>query len=196
EAQHAAPPQGSSSSQREFSSSEYSKTIAGIVCGEPPAIELAAEKRLIDCLVALANEGAVQSAHDISDGGVAVTLAESCFAATQPSNCHSERSPRSEESLFSYFGAVINLPADASSPAEHAIFNERGARAIVSVSSTNLAAVQAIARQYNVTAREIGKVTSDNALRMQYKGRAVIDYSIDYLRDIWANSLERTMGCR
>src|SRR5438477_5661984 len=39
---------------REFSSSEYSKTIAGIVAGEPPAIDLAAEKRLHDCLVALA----------------------------------------------------------------------------------------------------------------------------------------------
>src|SRR5208282_2068629 len=56
---------------REFSSSEYSKTIAGIVSGEPPAIDLAAEKRLIDCLVALANEATVQSAHDISDGGIA-----------------------------------------------------------------------------------------------------------------------------
>ena len=66
---------------REFSSSEYSKTIAGIVSGEPPAIDLAAEKRLIDCLVALASEGSLQSAHDISDGGIAVTLAESCFAA-------------------------------------------------------------------------------------------------------------------
>jgi len=65
---------------REFSSSEYSKTIGGIVAGEPPAIDLSAEKRLIDCLVALAAEGSIQSAHDISDGGLAVTLAESCFA--------------------------------------------------------------------------------------------------------------------
>src|SRR5690242_18105589 len=59
---------------REFSSSEYSKTVAAIVAGEPPAIDLAAEKRLIDCLVALASEGVVESAHDISDGGLAVAL--------------------------------------------------------------------------------------------------------------------------
>src|SRR6059036_1485549 len=52
--------------QREFSSSEYAKTIGGIVAGEPPAINLSAEKRLIDCLVALAAEGSLQSAHDIS----------------------------------------------------------------------------------------------------------------------------------
>src|SRR5256884_3326191 len=75
-AQHAAPLLGT---QREFPSSEYSKTIAGITAGEPPAIDLIAEKRLIDCLLALAAEGALQSAHDISDGGLAVTLAESWF---------------------------------------------------------------------------------------------------------------------
>src|SRR5437667_2323140 len=73
--------------QQEFSSSEYSKTIAGIVAGEPPAIDLAAEKRLIDCLVALAAGGAVQSAHDVSDGGFAVTLAESCFASAPVESC-------------------------------------------------------------------------------------------------------------
>src|SRR5579885_3227444 len=64
-------------STQEFSSSEYSKTISSIVAGEPPAIDLEAEKRLIDYLVALASAGTVESAHDISDGGLAVTLAES-----------------------------------------------------------------------------------------------------------------------
>ncbi|HEY2547283.1 MAG TPA: phosphoribosylformylglycinamidine synthase subunit PurL, partial [Candidatus Acidoferrum sp.] len=58
-----------STAAQEFSSSEYSKSIAHIVSGERPAINLAAEKHLIDCLVALANEGTLQSAHDISDGG-------------------------------------------------------------------------------------------------------------------------------
>ena len=56
------------------------RAIAGIVAGKPPPMNLAAEKALIDCLVALARRS-VQSAHDISDGGLAVTLAESCFAA-------------------------------------------------------------------------------------------------------------------
>src|SRR2546427_11411339 len=66
-------------SAREFSSSEYSKMISSIVAGEPPAIDLAAEKRLQDCLVALAAEGAVQYGHYISDGGLAVALADSGF---------------------------------------------------------------------------------------------------------------------
>ncbi|HYA96808.1 MAG TPA: phosphoribosylformylglycinamidine synthase subunit PurL, partial [Methylomirabilota bacterium] len=67
---------------REFSSSEYAKTIGGIAAGEPPAIDLAAEKRLQDCLVALAAAGGIRSAHDLSDGGLAVAVAESCFGAS------------------------------------------------------------------------------------------------------------------
>ena len=92
----------SSAAARTFSSSEYSKTIAGIVAGEPPALELSAEKWLIDCLVALAAAGTVESAHDLSDGGAAVALAESLFVLMQPGrNCHPERSPRSEGSASS-----------------------------------------------------------------------------------------------
>jgi phosphoribosylformylglycinamidine synthase len=160
---------------REFSSSEYSKTIANIVSGEPPAIDLVAEKRLIDCLVALASEGSVQSAHDISDGGIAVTLAESCFASDG-------------------LGARVSLEEDDS--AEFALFGERGARCVVSASPTKLAAVLATARQYGVGASEIGKVHLGSALRIEYKGSAVVDSPLDALRGFWANSLERTLTSR
>jgi phosphoribosylformylglycinamidine synthase subunit PurL len=195
-------PLATSEFAHEFSSSEYSKTIASIVSGEPPAIDLAAEKRLIDCLVALASEGAVQSAHDISDGGLAVTLAESCFASSafvreqhvapqlgnQSNSCHSERS---EESAFSILGANIGL--DDALPAEFALFNERGARAVVSVKPSSLARVLDTARQYRVAARVIGKVTHDSSFRIEHKGRAVIESSVETLRDAWANSLERSV---
>jgi phosphoribosylformylglycinamidine synthase subunit PurL len=187
-----------SSLAREFSSSEYSKTAGGIVAGEPPVIDLAAEKRLIESLVALASEGVVESAHDISDGGLAVTLAESCFASggNQPNACHPEspRSSRGEGSAFSCFGANVNLNDNA--PAEFALFGERGARAIVSVSPENLAAVLAIARQYHVAAREIGKVTRGDAFRIEYKGQAVIESQVESLRDAWANSLEKLVVIR
>jgi phosphoribosylformylglycinamidine synthase subunit PurL len=170
---------------RDFSSSQYSKIIAGIVSGEPPAIELAAEKRLIDCLIALASDASVQSAHDISDGGIAVTLAESCFAAA---------SLVGARRAGARLGADVNLYPDG--PAEHALFNERGARCVVSSSPTKLAAVLATARQYGVGAREIGKVHLGNALRIEYKGSAVVDSSLDPLRDVWANSLERTLAAK
>ena len=183
---------------REFSSSEYSKTVAAIVAGEPPAIDLAAEKRLIDCLVALAAEGVVESAHDISDGGLAVTLAESCFASgdNQPNACHPEspRSSRGEGSAFSGFGANVNLTDNC--PAEFALFGERGARAIVSLAPESLAAVLAIARQYHVAAREIGKVIRGDVFRIEHKGCAVIESSVGVLYNTWAGSLEKALGAR
>jgi phosphoribosylformylglycinamidine synthase len=179
-AQHAAPLLGT---QREFSSSEYSKTIAGITAGQPPAIDLAAEKRLIDCLLALAAEGSVQSAHDISDGGLAATLAESCFASSAMG--------ASAVADCAYLGAHVKLEGEG--PAEAAAFNERGARAVVSVTPSKLAAVLDTARQYKVAAREVGQVTGGDAFRIQYKGHAVIDSSVEILRYVWAHSLERTL---
>jgi phosphoribosylformylglycinamidine synthase subunit PurL len=157
---------------REFSSSEYSKTIGGIVAGEPPAIDLEAEKRLIDCLVALADSGAVQSAHDVSDGGLAVTLAESCFAGDGT-------------------GADVRIAEEA--PAEYALFGERGARAVLSVKPAQVAGVLATARQYKVGVQEVGKVTGDTILRIEYRGHVVISTSVPTLKDAWSYSLERDL---
>src|SRR5271165_5303503 len=120
---------------REFSSSEYSKTVGGIVAGEPPAIDLPGEKRLIDCLLALANDGVVTSAHDISDGGLATAIAESCFASVVAGL------------QTGSFSVGANIKLAESGPDESALFGERGARCVVSVAPTKLAALQAIARQ-------------------------------------------------
>jgi phosphoribosylformylglycinamidine synthase len=165
---------------REFSSSEYAKTIRNIVAGTPPAIDLAGEKRLIECLVALAKEGLARSAHDTSDGGLGVTLAECCFAATEN------------------FGAEITLDSAAGSggsaqPAEWALFQERGARAVVSVSRDALARSEGVARQYGLAAREIGRVTRGE-FRIQYNGRTVVRAGVESLRDAWANALERALS--
>jgi len=166
--------------RREFSSSEYSKTISGIVAGEPPAIDLAAEKRLQECLVALAVNGAVRSAHDISDGGIAVTLVESCFAP-----------PVGAQHAAPQLGADVKL--ETTSSAEYALFGESGARAVVIAAPTSLAAVLETARQYGVTAHQIGQVIGSDAFRIEYKGSAVIDTSVAKLYDVWAHSLERTL---
>ena len=158
----------------DFASSEYAKTIHGIVAGLPPAIDLAAEKRLIDCLVALAGERAVLSAHDVSDGGLAVSLAEACFGRDG-------------------LGAEIALEAGgAENCAEAALFGERGARAIVSVAPASLARVNAIAAQYKVGAQRIGAVTRAE-LRIQYEGAVVIQGSIESLRRVWREALPKAI---
>jgi phosphoribosylformylglycinamidine synthase subunit PurL len=159
---------------KEFSSSEYAKTIHGVVAGAPPAIDLAAEKRLIDCLVQLASEKAILSAHDASDGGIAVTLAESCFDSD---------------------GLSANVPLGASAagaaenvPAEYALFGERGARVVVSVSPASLDRVNAIAAQWTVRARKIGTVAKGD-FRIEYNGNFAISGPLDSFRRAWAESL-------
>jgi phosphoribosylformylglycinamidine synthase II len=159
---------------REFCASEYAKTIHGIVAGAPPEIDLAAEKRLIDCLVQLAAEKLVNSAHDISDGGLAVTLAESCFAADGRA-------------------AQITLaPASHDQPAELAVFGERGARAVVSLSPSSLARVNQVAAQWNVAVQHIGTVTRGD-FRIQYNGSPVIQGSIASFHDAWSGSLQKAI---
>ncbi len=168
---------------QEFSSSEYSKHVGGIVAGEPPAIDLAAEKRLQEVLIVLASERLVQSAHDISDGGIAVAIAESCFASA---------GGRPEVAAL---GASIKLDDanGAAVAAEFGLFNERGARVIVSVKAGSVARVLETARQYQVTAEQIGQVIRDKGLRIEYKGHAAIDSPVEELREIWAHSLERAV---
>jgi phosphoribosylformylglycinamidine synthase subunit PurL len=170
-------PHATSEFAREFSSSEYSKTIAAIVAGEPPAIDLAAEKRLQDCLVVLAAEGAVQSAHDLSDGGLAIAIAESCFASSN----------------LSANVKIGNVPVEGVEPAEYALFGERGARCVVSVSPEKLAAVLSIARQYGVTSARIGGVSVGEVFRIIYNGAPVVYENLGNLRDAWDHSLQRAL---
>ena len=149
--------------QREFSSSEYARTIRGVEAGSPPAVSLTAEKRLISTLVALAGEGKLQSAHDVSDGGLAVTLAESCFASN---------------------GFSAHASLTSKEPDEATLFGERGARAIVSVTPENVAAVRRIAAQYEVAVLELGRV-SRGEFRIELNGRTVISAEVPPLADDW-----------
>jgi phosphoribosylformylglycinamidine synthase II len=155
-----------------FSSSEYAKAIHGIVAGAPPAIDLAAEKRLIDCLVKLAAERAILSAHDVSDGGLAVTVAECCFDGDGLS-------------------AEIDLGSQ-DEPSESAIFGERGARAIISVAPASLARATAIAAQYGVKVQQIGSVARGD-FRIQLKGVPVIRGNMDSFHQTWSESLGKSI---
>jgi phosphoribosylformylglycinamidine synthase len=162
--------------QKEFSSSEYAKVIHQISAGAPPAADLAAEKRLIECLVELAAQKTILSAHDVSDGGLAVTLAESCFASDDLS-------------------AEVTLKAEThgetpSEPAEYALFGERGARAVVSAAPASLARVSSIAAQYNVRASPIGNVVRGE-FRIDYESVPVIKGPLDSFRQAWSDSLAK-----
>ena len=187
-----------SDSRVEFSSSEYAKTIQGIVAGVPPAIDLPADKRLIECLVGLASAGLILSAHDVSDGGLAVTIAESCFASDGLSadvNLADKKEPlggsppcyaKEIEAGQAPTGDI--KAADAQEPAEAALFGERGARAVVSLSAASLARLNAVAAQYKVAANRIGTVTR-REFRIQFNGTPVIRGDVSSFQKAWSESL-------
>jgi phosphoribosylformylglycinamidine synthase len=172
-----------------FSSTEYARTIHGIVAGVPPEIDLVAEKRLIDCLVRIAAEKLIHSAHDISDGGVAVALAESCFASDGLS---ADCSLGGRSSSFDNDQQPEREALASGVPAESALFGERGARAVVSVASSSLARLNEIAAQCKVQALHIGTITR-GPFRIQHNGSPVIQGSIDSFRDVWSRSLRKAI---
>jgi phosphoribosylformylglycinamidine synthase subunit PurL len=159
--------------RREFSSTEYAKAVHGTVAGTPPAIDLASEKNLVECLVMLARDKAIVSAHDPSDGGLGVALAECCFESDG-------------------LAADIRLSGERAESAEVALFGERGGRAVVSTSPSLLARVNQIAAQWRVRAQHIGSVTRQD-FRIQYKGAVVVEGSVDRFHQIWAESLAKAL---
>jgi len=189
-------------SASEFASTEYARSVLGLVGGAPPAVDLAGEKRLIECLLALAGEGAIASAHDLSDGGLAVTLAESCFAAQssdqqtpRPLGAHIALSAGALLAAHSAAGAEPAKGAASSAPtAESALFGESGARAVVSCAPEKLAPVLALAARYNVSALQVGAVNGSGEFRIQVSGTAVIASPLTLLLDAWARAIERGLG--
>jgi len=157
---------------REFSSSEYAKTMLGIAAGAPPPVDLAAEKRLIDTLVALASGRLAVSAHDLSDGGLAVALAECSFGTG---------------------GLAPRVELNGSLPAEAALFGERGARALVSVEDSRLARVSELAAQYGVASCVLGRVGRGD-WQLAYNGRETIHAPVARLEERWSNALERALA--
>jgi phosphoribosylformylglycinamidine synthase len=160
----------------ELGGSEYLKIIHSLVRGEPPAIDLDAERALQDLLVALASERLLHSAHDCSDGGFAVTLAESCFDTAG-------------------MGAQVSIPGvevarDTSLNTVAALFGESASRVVVSLAPEDASKVLERAAAANVTARLIGQ-TGGNALRIAVAGQTAVEISIREVERVWSSALER-----
>jgi phosphoribosylformylglycinamidine synthase subunit PurL len=125
----------------ELGASEYLARIHGITAGAPPKCDLDAEKKLIDTLLEAISAGLVTSAHDCSDGGLAVALAECCVGDREKA-----------------IGADVNLDSLGALPLRALLFGEAQGRVVVSTPTPD--GVLAIARRHGVEANEIGRVKS------------------------------------
>jgi phosphoribosylformylglycinamidine synthase len=159
----------------ELGGSEYLKVVHDLVQGTPPSLDLAAERALQALLVALADARLIRSAHDCSEGGLAVTLAECCFGTGGIG------AAASVDEIVVSPDALTNRAA--------ALFGESASRVVVSVAATDEAEVLAQAAAAGVPARVIGR-TGGSSLRIDVGGRASIDLALDRAERVWSQALE------
>jgi phosphoribosylformylglycinamidine synthase subunit PurL len=156
----------------ELGGSQFLKVCHGLKIGPLPRIDLAHEIKVQNAVRDLIRAGFVRSAHDCSEGGVAVALAECCF---------------NPEKLF---GADIALEAD-DTPAATVLFNESQSRIIVSVAPEDAEKTISILRDRGVPIRQIGKVGGDD-LRIGLNNHT-FRWPIADLYDDWWNSIRRAL---
>jgi phosphoribosylformylglycinamidine synthase II len=160
----------------ELGASQYLSLLTGDVFGAPPRVDLAAARALVDCLVACAGRGLLASAHDVSEGGLAVALVE-CSAL-------------SPELL----GADVDVTALAGAlPAAAALFGEDQGIVLVCARADRATAVQQIARSHGVACRVIGAVGEpEGELRIR-AGDQQIARPVARLRRIYEDALPRRL---
>ena len=154
-----------------FGSSEYVKDILGSLWGLPPALDLAQEAALQKALLEMIQAGLVGSAKDISEGGIAVTLAEAGFSGD--------------------VGADVKLDSQGL-PLECVLFGEDASRIVLSCDLANVSRIQEIALRYDLSAKEIG-TTTDGELRVNVDGQTAITAPVSRLKEVWSSALAKAL---
>ncbi len=156
--------------------SEFLSAILGLESGTPPCIDMAAERRLQECVLTAIKQGLLASAHDCADGGLGVCLAESAIA--------------------SGLGAAVLLRSDrfGGLPACAALFGEAQSRVVVTVQGERAVPVmEKLAEQFGVRAEWIGTVGSDR-LRIAFDGADMVDEPVAELADTYNTTIRRIMA--
>ncbi|EDP76197.1 phosphoribosylformylglycinamidine synthase subunit PurL [Hydrogenivirga sp. 128-5-R1-1] len=151
--------------------SEYLKVVHGVVKGGVPAVDLAKEKTLIDTLVELVREDLIESAHDVSSGGLLINILESLFV----SRC----------------GAELELYSDER--ADLFLFSEMPTRVVVSVDPSKSDQLKDFIEGRGLDWMYIGRVVSDRTLRVNYNGELLLQEEVEKLKEVWERSLEEAL---
>jgi phosphoribosylformylglycinamidine synthase II len=166
------------SCREDLGGSEYLKVVHAREQGSPPYLSLNAEKTLHDCVLSLMHDGLLQSAHDCSEGGVAVALAESCISGPERT-----------------VGAVVRLPRGRLRK-DSVLFGESQSRIVISANPVHRGAILGHARRFGVPAEVIGAVSGERlrvSVGNEGSAEPVIDQSVTVLLDRWAFSVERSL---
>jgi len=165
------------STRGELGGSQYLTLVTGETYGAPPRVDLAAERALVDLLVAAAARRLLASAHDVSDGGLAVAVAESAMCGDQA------------------FGFTVDLAAQAAGTGPCALlFSEDQGRAVVSVAPTHTDALLALASEHGVPAAVVGTVGEEGGTARFVLPGTVVERPIARLRAIHEEAIPRRMA--
>ena len=146
-----------------FGGTQYAKVIAGDLWGLPPALDMDYEKRVQAAMREIVAAGLAESAHDLSDGGLAVAAAECAMGGV---------------------GAALHLESDLS--AELLLFHEGPSRILISTAAPD--AVTEIAARHGVAAPRIG-ITMHEALAIGNRGEMLLTVPIESLKAAYEGSL-------
>jgi phosphoribosylformylglycinamidine synthase len=172
--------------REELGGSEYLALIHGRKAGKPPRVDLKQELALQRLVVEAASRGLLKSAHDCSDGGLAVALAECCImeperliGATVQFKVHSSKFIAD---TMNYELRTTNLRADA------LLFGESSGRIVISCEQRFVEQVQHLATRYGVPVSVIG---GGGGSRLSIE--PWINESVDVLNDAWRTGLEKSL---
>lgn len=158
--------------QDELGGSEYVNLMMNKALGKPPQLDLEAESRVIECCLELIDAQLIHSAHDLSDGGLAVALAESSFAGKKGAS-----------------GARIDLKEIMR--ADALIFGESQARILISIDPNQMDQLHQIAARHKVPMQTIGEVVADQLI-ISVEQQTLVDEKTSTLKSIW----QEAIGCK
>ncbi|MCW5962735.1 MAG: phosphoribosylformylglycinamidine synthase subunit PurL [Bryobacterales bacterium] len=156
------------SHETRFGSTQYAKAVLNELWGLPPALDMDFEKRVQSAIREAVRARMVESAHDLSDGGLAVALAECSFG--------------------NGIGADIALESDMR--AEHLLFHEGPSRVLVATRDLNPLAK--LAARHNVPLVPLGR-TLRGTLSISNRGQQLLSLAVDALREPWEQALPHAM---
>jgi phosphoribosylformylglycinamidine synthase len=160
----------------ELGGSHYLLVAHGKREGLPPRVDFDHEKKIDAQLLALIRAGLVRSAHDCSEGGLAVALAESCFQ-------HAEKNP--------LFGATISLGKSSLRP-DVALFNETQGRLLFSTAATTADQVEQLLHDSGLPFQRLGVVTAAPELVIEISDKSY-RWSTERLHHSWYRALSKVM---
>lgn len=156
----------------ELGGSEFQKVLHNVTEGRPPALDLEIEKKLLGSVLSAIQSGLVQSAHDLSEGGLSVALAESCISGK--------------------LGATVALDSEGLRH-DLLLFSESQSRILLSATPAQADALESHIQSQGVPVRRIGQVQGTE-LQIQLDGKQVLAEQVSNLRQVWEDAIPCLMN--